>query len=352
MAHIDFAERTITMSVVYFGPAQSGCATNVRQLHRVLPSRQKSDLKRDAVPERRERVWHFRYRPSEQPVIPGFETFVRLSSVPAGADLLLDREPYISGVDAVVLVLDARANRMEDNHAAVLDLESLLAGRGLELTSLPLVLQVNHTDAPNARPALRVVESLASFGFPVFEAIARQGTGIIATHESILAAAFTRLRNNVGDDGAPLTLTRITRTQQEMDVDAILGHAEVMASTGAISTRAPTALPATAEIIMRPKELKESIPIRLIGGQLRNGRIRMETIVRREDGSDRKLALLIEPGGTQHDFLSSVTQSHRKAERTTSPRASSTDLPAIAYGVGGTFCGVVLGLLMGYLYFV
>ena len=40
MAVIDLAKRVLTLHILYFGPRQSGCGTNVRQLHRAQPPQQ------------------------------------------------------------------------------------------------------------------------------------------------------------------------------------------------------------------------------------------------------------------------------------------------------------------------
>lgn len=351
MAYIDFAQRTITVNIVYFGAMRSGCATNVRQLHRVQPSRQKSELQRDAAEGKRERVWHFTYRSNEQPKIPGFETFVRCSSIPSGADLSIDRTSYVSGVDAVVFVADARANRVEDNHAALLDLEQVLASIGLNLSDIPILLQVNHTDAANARPTSRVLESVNPMGFPVYEAVARQGTGILATHDAVLAAAFTRLRDNLANEGACVTLTHLSRAQREHDEDAILAHVASLPA-GIEAEASGRSTPPTAEIILRPRELRDGHPIHLVRSELRDQRLRLETVVRRDNGSDRKLAFVIETGGEPDvpdpEPRPITTTSSIPPVQTVRAAADYTSLLPI---VAGTIGGFVLGILISYLYF-
>lgn len=350
MASIHFGQSEITVNLVYFGPMQSGCSTNVRQLHRAQPAREKAELRRVPGSSREERSWFFDYHPADQPRITGFDLKIRVTSIPSGPAVTLPRDAMIRGVDAVVYVADARAHRGEENLAALLDLEHLLARQGLDLGAIPVVLQVNHTDAPNARPMARVVDELNPYGFPVYEAVARQGTGVLETHAAILAATMSRLRDNVAGNETALTLTGRSRADREHDEDVILRHiAEIDREASRPSPRNPTV---TAEIHLRPPALKDCQPIQLVRSELRDGRIRIEAVVRRADEANRKLAFVIQAGGETEPQAPPGASTGELISRVPFPSADrDDDLPGIWYGIAGLTAGITSGILLGFLLF-
>ncbi len=149
MATINFAAREITPKIVYFGASGAGCNTNVERLWSLLKGKKKSPLHRFGPKEPQERSWYFDVVPLRDPPVEGFQLCWRIYSLPGGIEDSAHREEVISGVDAVVFVADARPDRNQANIDHMLQLEALLTRIGLELSVMPVVLQVNHTDAPD-----------------------------------------------------------------------------------------------------------------------------------------------------------------------------------------------------------
>lgn len=367
LAILDFELRELTLNLVYFGPRKAGSGTNVRQLHRVQPAREKAELVHQGGDEHRERLWSFIYRPAELPRIPGFEIAVRVGSVPSEHDNPEHTDTFMQGVDGVCFVADARANRVADNLAALLELERILARQSLQLASIPLVFQVNQVDAPNARPTARVMEEINPFGMPVFEAVARQGKGVFETHEALLHATITRLKDNLGGRHSPITLTALSASRRDRDEHTLLAHIEGL-PTSSSTPNARLNLAPIAEIYLRPPELRESRPVNVVRAHVVGEQLRVEAVVRREDGSSRKLALVIEPGAAgaaepiedyptepiggptapgPHPPPTPSQPHHHHAHP--HERDEANDLPGIAYGLAGLFGGGVSGLLLGYI---
>lgn len=348
LAHIHFGQRQITAKIVYFGAPRAGSGTNVRQLHRLQAGHDKSNLERSDAG--RARSWHFSYRPSEVVGLTDFELDISVASVPSLDDPAGQHTLRMRGVDAVVFVADARADRIEDNLGALLDLEQRLVRAGVDPGAIPMVIQVNHTDAANARPLPRVVETLNSQGVPVFEAIARQGRGVVPTHDAIVSALMARLRDNLADNRATVTLTSMSRASRDADETVILEHVAGLDQPQNLAQQ-QLGSPTAAEIALRPRELRDATPVHLIRAELRGERLRLELVVRRLDGATRKLAFTIQPGG----------------DATPVPEAPPTvatpplvlgveseipdDLPGLAYGVIGLVAGITSGILLGYLMF-
>ena len=351
MATLHFAERSIELSLAYFGPLQAGCGTNVRHLHRLVSARDRSELRRVGGKDRRERMWRFSYLPVDPPRIPGFEVRVRVGSIPSGPDLSLDRDEALTGVDGIVFVVDARATRADDNLAALLDLEQLLARQGLDLGSLPIVLQVNRLDAPDARPPERAVEALNPFGFPVHESMARKGEGVRETHDAVLAAVLTRLRDNTPDHTLHTAVSTYSPAYRAKQEQALLEHAAHLPQ----ARRTPPPhlqVPPTAEIPCRVPQLKGATPLHHIRTELQRGRLRVEAIYARDDGTHRKLAVLVEPGADETPRPTPPAPA--PAPTPLLPPADDAppgELPRLAYGLWGLVGGLVSGVLLGYLWF-
>lgn len=350
MAHLHFAHREITLNVIYIGPPQAGSGSNVRHLHRAQPAREKAELRTsgDGDPA----TWWFSYHPAERPRITGFDVRVRLVSVPSVPSPPPDRDAQFEGVDGVVFVADARANRSDENTRAFLDLERTLARHGLDLGAIPIVIQVNQTDAANARPAARVIEELNPFGFPVVEANARKGKGVLETHGAILGATLSRLRDNFSGNETALTVTALSRFHREEADAAISRHAERLPQA---HRPVPERFAPAARIVLRPEELRESFPTHLIRAELAAERLTLEVGVRRADGTHRKLALLIEPGGDTAtpvpESTSGRTGGTPLEREAVSAAASNQELGAFAYGLVGLLGGVAIGFLGAYLLF-
>lgn len=350
MATLNFADRTIELNVAYFGPLQAGCGTNVRHLHRVQPAREKAELRRVGGKDHKERMWYFAYHPADPPKITGFDVKVRLCSIPSGTDLMLDRDAMLAGLDGLVFVCDARAGRSDENQAALLDLEQCLARQGLQIGAVPMVYQVNQSDAQNARPTDRVVEELNPFGFPVFDSMARQGRGVLETHDAILASVLTRVRDNLAGSATAITLTALTRAVRERAEDAVLAHA---ASLPQSNRQVPDrlSLPASAEIPVRVQELAHSTPLYHLSTEIRADRLRIESVWQRTDGTQRKIAVLLEPAD---ETKPAVKAAEPAPPAPPLPPLMSEDvrgeLPRITYGATGLLGGIVAGILLGYIW--
>jgi len=352
VAIIDFAQQEITVCIAYFGPSDAGCGTNVRQLHRAQPAKEKAELQRIAGDVAGERMWWFQYRPADRPQISGYDVSVRVVSIPSAQGLQLDRDQMLDTVDGVVFVADARAHRSEENLRAIYDLEASLTRHGTELASLPLLFQVNHTDATNARPGKRVVEDINPFGAPIFEAMARQGKGVIATHEAIVSATLSRLGDNLSGDKANVNLTAMRRAWREKMAASVEAHVQGLPEPGAPIPRT-LALGATAEIVMHPAALRESVPVQLVRTELKRDRVRVETVVRRQDGTHRKLSLVLEAGGEEESPLPPPPKRAERSTTTTRPPRHYVnpegDLPPLYYGLFGIAGGFLAGLMLMYI---
>ena len=172
--------------------------------------------------------FYFDYVPPGGGLIIGFSTRFRVYSMPGAITHATHREEVLRGADAVVFVADSRAGREQANLGALIGLESLLAELDLALTSIPIVLQINHIDAPNARPMADVTYDLNPYGFTVLPAAARHSRGVLETHETITRSTVDRIQDHLAGNQTAISLTAVHRASRERDDEIIRRHVEAI----------------------------------------------------------------------------------------------------------------------------
>lgn len=373
MAVINFAHREITAKVVYFGATGAGCNTNVRRLYELLPDTDpKSRLHKFGPGDTDERSWYFDIRTHEE-ALAGFTIRYRIYSMPGGLALPAHRREVMEQVDAIVLVVDARPHAGPDNERALLELEGILADQGLELAALPVVLQVNHTDHPEAREVSAAVFDLNPYGFPVLAASAKAGAGVLEAFQEITASALARVRDNMaGGDGA-ITLTAVHRPEVEQDGDIIRKHLDAIQEE---SPTTPTSSldegPAAGtppgdevEIPFQPRDFAGSYPVRVVEASIEDGQVFVDVELERMGGGGvRQLRVKLANRPTDSPALPRIPP---PVVTTSSPVVRVTeglpdrvelhgygepdDLPPVWYGILGVSGGLLAGLTLGFLLF-
>lgn len=209
---------------MYYGPAMSGKTTNVQILHGIVPDKQRGELHTMATAE--ERTLFFDYVPVQLGSVAGFSAKFKLFTVPGQVFYKETRRVVLQGADAVVFVADSSAARADANIDALIDLEENLRAHGLDLASIPLVIQYNKRDAADARSVADLQTDLNPFGVPHVEAIAFEGRGVMETLRAITDLAGQRIRDNLAGRETAVALTAVERPESENDQNVIREHLE------------------------------------------------------------------------------------------------------------------------------
>lgn len=179
MASINVAERRIDTKIVYYGPAQSGKTTNVLNIHARLPAAYRGPMRSiDTVDER---TLFFDFMPVRAFEVGGWQIRFHLYTVPGQTDYVRTRRAILGGADGIVFVADASPEQSDANQASLDELHEHLAYYGRNADTLPIVLQVNKTDLPDARAELDVSGALNEHDWPTVSAIATRGVGVAET---------------------------------------------------------------------------------------------------------------------------------------------------------------------------
>ena len=150
MASINYAAREISVKIVYYGPGLSGKTTNLQVIHRKVPPEFKSDMV--SLATETDRTLFFDFLPLDLGKIKGFSTKFQLYTVPGQVYYNATRKLVLRGVDGVVFVADSGADKMQENFESFQNLEENLAEYGYKRETIPIIIQYNKRDLPNALP--------------------------------------------------------------------------------------------------------------------------------------------------------------------------------------------------------
>ena len=183
MSMINYASREINCKIVYYGPGLCGKTTNLEYVYEKVNPETRGKL--ISLATEAERTLFFDFLPVDLGSIRGFKTRFHLYTVPGQVYYNASRRLILKGVDGVVFVADSAAERMDANIASMQNLYENLAEYGFDPETLPLVIQYNKRDLPNAVPVDELRAQINPMGVPDFEAVAVEGTGVFDTLKSV-----------------------------------------------------------------------------------------------------------------------------------------------------------------------
>ncbi|MEK6579228.1 MAG: GTPase domain-containing protein, partial [Bdellovibrionota bacterium] len=117
-----------------------------------------------------------------------------LYTIPGQTFYESSRQFILKGVDGVVFVADSQPERMEANIESFEALERSLEQQGYDMKKLPLVLQYNKRDMPEAVSLSELEGTFNSTHRPFFEAVANKGQGVMETLQAVSQSIIKELR--------------------------------------------------------------------------------------------------------------------------------------------------------------
>ncbi len=197
MAFVNYSAREINVKIVYYGPGLSGKTTNLRFLYRRAPARSKGKL--ISLATQTERTLFFDFLPMNLGTLRGFQVRFHLYTVPGQVFYGASRKLILKGVDGVVFVADSDPLRLDANAESWDDLGRNLAEYGLTVDGLPVVVQYNKRDLPDAVPVREIRAVLGTPGFPEYEAVALDGRGVFDTLKAVARGVLQELARGPAD---------------------------------------------------------------------------------------------------------------------------------------------------------
>jgi hypothetical protein len=192
MSLVNYAKKEIICKVVYYGPGRSGKTTNLQYIFSKIPIEKRGEM--TSLATEMDRTLFFDFLPFDVGKIGNFNAKFQLYTVPGQVYYDSTRKLVLQGADGVVFVADSQADRMEDNIESFENLAINLKEHGFSIETMPLVIQYNKRDLPNAVDT-NVIKSALQIrsDWKAFEAIATKGTGVIETLKDAMFSVIKQL---------------------------------------------------------------------------------------------------------------------------------------------------------------
>jgi len=190
---VNFTTREITCKIVYYGPGRSGKTTNLHYVYARVPETRRGRMV--SLATQTDRTLFFDFLPIDLGQISGFSTRFQLYTVPGQVYYNATRRLVLQGADGVVFVGDSQARQLDENVESLQNLQSNLLEHGIDVRTMPLVMQYNKQDLP-PELILRQEDLDDALNFrsvPSFAADALHGRGVFETLKAISELVLKKL---------------------------------------------------------------------------------------------------------------------------------------------------------------
>ena len=248
MVLFNYSTKELTAKVVYYGPGLCGKTTNLQWIHEKLPIRNKGKML--SLATEADRTLFFDFLPIELGSIRGMKTRIQLYTVPGQVFYNATRRMVLKGADCVVFVADSQEAMIDADLDSLANLRENLEVNEINPDEIPMVLQYNKRDLPNALPVEVLNERLNPKRVPFFEAVAKQGIGVEETLKGATTLVFKSLAGKYGGgDAAGLS----SRTGTQPAVAAPAPSRATVAAPPPLVAAAPAAAPAPVPVPPAPR---------------------------------------------------------------------------------------------------
>lgn len=185
------AENRMVLKLVYYGPAMSGKTTNLLTLHELLSKDDRGDLMvLDTVDDR---TIFFDLLPFFLVAPSGLKIKVKVFTVPGQVKHDATRKAVLQRADGVVFVADSQVREQANNANSFENLEQNLSLVGIDIDTVPLVIQFNKRDLPEIIEAAEIDRLWSGSGLPVLFSSALKGDGVVETFAAIAGRVYEHL---------------------------------------------------------------------------------------------------------------------------------------------------------------
>ena len=193
MSLVNFTTREITCKIVYYGPGRSGKTTNLQYVYSQVPEDRKGRMV--SLATQTDRTLFFDFLPLDLGTISGFATKFQLYTVPGQIYYNATRKLVLQGADGVVFVADSQVRQLDENIESPQNLQANILEQGVDVRTLPMVLQFNKQDLPRELilSPEELDDALNFRSLQTFPADALHGTGVFETLKGVAADVLRRL---------------------------------------------------------------------------------------------------------------------------------------------------------------
>lgn len=186
----------LTIKLVYYGPALSGKTTNLLRLHDLLAGDRVGDMM--TLETQGDRTLFFDLLPVGFRAPSGLAIRFKLFTVPGQVAHDGTRKAVLSRADGVVFVADSQRHQAVNNGASFENLATNAAALGMDLATLPLVVQFNKRDIDDILSEDEIRTRWAAAPWPLVFASAMEGAGVLESFSALTARVYARLDEAFG----------------------------------------------------------------------------------------------------------------------------------------------------------
>ena len=232
MVQINFSLKEVNCKVVYYGPGLSGKTTNLEIVHAKAPNGSTGEL--TSIATEGDRTLFFDFLPLDLGQVAGMKTKFQIYTVPGQVYYNSTRKLVLQGADGVIFVADSKKGKMQENQESLQNLAENLKEYGLDIATVPIVLQYNKRDMPDVYTVEEMNQALNKWNAPHFEAVARDGVGVFPCLKCLAGLVLESLNRQHG--GAATGASTSQKERVPVAVGAVAG-----AAGGATATATPPA---------------------------------------------------------------------------------------------------------------
>jgi signal recognition particle receptor subunit beta len=192
MAKMSNDETAVNARILYWGLDGAGKTANLHSIHRKLRADHRGEIQREATLI--DPTVEFETLAIELGEVGGLKTRIQMIAVPGSADQAPTRKQLLDQVDGIVMVIDSRRERIDENASSLVELREMLLDYGRNLEDVPLVLQYNKRDLSDPYALEELHRKLDVNGAAVFEAVATEDSGVLQTLSTISKHVIRSLR--------------------------------------------------------------------------------------------------------------------------------------------------------------
>jgi signal recognition particle receptor subunit beta len=196
MVQLNNEAREIAVKVVYYGPALSGKTTNLQALYQKIEPSVRGRLM--TLDTRDDRTLFFDMMPVFFKTASGIKVKLKLYTVPGQVIHESTRRIVLQGTDAIAFVADSRRSEAAATLAYWNNMLKNLEANGLDVKTLPIVIQMNKKDLAEVRGDDELGDLRRLVKPPVVHASAIRGEGVVETLWALLTLCYRSLDKNLG----------------------------------------------------------------------------------------------------------------------------------------------------------
>lgn len=179
---------SLSFKLVYYGPAQSGKTTNLLRLHDQLSPQLKGEMM--TMETKDDRTLFFDLLPLGFRAPSGLLIKFRLFTVPGQVAHDGTRKAVLSRADGIVFVADSDRSQEINNGESFQSMAENCRRVGLDFEHMPLVVQFNKCDLPNAVPEAEIRQRWSAAPWPLVFSVALSGQGVDDSFATLLRAVY------------------------------------------------------------------------------------------------------------------------------------------------------------------